>query len=105
LEPSSGAARIGVYCSSQRTVRVTLQAREQLLYETTCVLDPETVLDTIVSIPADTAETDLTLTIWEDSHRLLWYTPLARTGNDVPVPATPAKSPSELDSNEALFLN
>src|SRR5690606_39524482 len=33
LEPSPGAARIGVYCSSKRTVRVTLQVRNQLVYE------------------------------------------------------------------------
>jgi tetratricopeptide (TPR) repeat protein len=105
LEVSPGAARISVYCSAQRTVRVTLQSHEQLLYETTCVLDPETVLDTTVAIPSDTAATDLTLTVWEGSHRLLSYTPLARTGNDVPTPATPAKAPSELESNEALFLN
>lgn len=105
LELSPGAARIGVYCSAKRGVRVTLQARDEIVYETTCVLDPEIVLDTTVSIPHDTAETDLTLTIWEGSRRLLWYTPLARTGNDVPAPATPAKAPSELESNEALFLN
>lgn len=105
LDVSGETARVGVYCSSSRTVRVTLQARDQTLYDTTGMLDPENVLGTTVSIPGGTAETDLTLTVWEGNQRLLSYTPLPRSGNDVPAPATPAKAPSELESNEALFLN
>lgn len=105
LETSPECARIGVYCSARRVVRVTLHARGQQVYESTCELDPETVLDTSVALPGDLAETDLTLTVWEGDHQLLSYTPLARLENDIPAPATPARPPAELDSNEALFLN
>jgi tetratricopeptide (TPR) repeat protein len=105
LQVADGAAKIGVYLSAPRTVRVTLHSKGQTLYDQTCELDPETVLDTLVPLSEETADTDLTLSVWEGSRCLLSYTPLARTQDDVPAPATPAKAPSELDSNEALFLN
>ena len=105
LEVAPGCARIGVYSSAPRAVHVTLEAHGQNLYTETLELDPETVLDTNVTLPDDLAETDLTLTVWEGNHQLLSYTPSVRGENDVPAPATPAKQPSELDSNEALFLN
>jgi tetratricopeptide (TPR) repeat protein len=104
-ETSSGSARVAVYCSASRVVRVTLQARGQSLYDATLELDPETVLDTNVSLPHDVTEPELTLTVWEGEHQLLSYTPITRLENDVPAPVTPAKAPSELGSNEALFLN
>jgi tetratricopeptide (TPR) repeat protein len=105
LETSPGCARIGVYCSAKRRVRVTLQARQQLVYENTLELDPETVLDTTITVPNDLTETELTLTVWEGEQQLLSYTPLGKIEHDVPAPATPAKPPAELSSNEELFLN
>lgn len=105
LEPAPDSARIGVYCSAQRVVRVTLQACGQSLYDSLHELNPEIVLDTTVALPDNLAETELTLTVWEGDQPLLSYTPLPRTRNDVPAPATPAKAPAELESNEALFLN
>ncbi|MBN8635023.1 MAG: DUF5107 domain-containing protein [Anaerolineae bacterium] len=105
LEPSLGCTRIGVYCSAPRRVRVTLSARGQQVYDATHALDPETVLDTTITLPDDVSDTDLTLTVWDKDQPLLTYTPLARADNDVPAPATPAKPPAELESNEALFLN
>jgi tetratricopeptide (TPR) repeat protein len=105
LQVADGAAKIGVYISAPRTVRVTLHSKGHTLYDQTCELDPETVLDTLVPLSEETADTDLTLSVWEGDHPLLSYTPLARAEEDIPAPATPAKAPSELDSNEALFLN
>jgi len=105
LEPSQGQARIGVYSSAPRTVRVTLTARDQLIYDETLQLDPETVLDTNITVANDMPDTALTLTVWEDSQKLLSYSPLEQKGNDIPAPATPAKAPADLESNEALFLN
>jgi hypothetical protein len=105
LETFPGCARIGVYCSAKRRVRVTLQARQQLVYDNTLELDPETVLDTTITVPNDLTETELTLTVWEGEQPLLSYTPLGKIEHDVPAPATPAKPPAELRSNEELFLN
>jgi tetratricopeptide (TPR) repeat protein len=105
LETTPGCAHIGVYCSSPRVVRVTLQARGQYIYDATLELDPGKALDMTVSVPDDVTDTELTLTVWEEDQTLLSYTPLARTETDIPAPATPAKPPAELESNEALFLN
>lgn len=105
LETSPGSARIGVYSTAPRTVRVTLSARNQIAYDAALELDPETVLDTNVPVPADVINTELTLTVWHGEQPALSYTPLIRRENNIPEPATPAKVPRELESNEALFLN
>jgi tetratricopeptide (TPR) repeat protein len=105
LETSQGCARIGVYSTARRTVRVTLQAHGQYLYEAALDLDPETVLDTTVAIPDGICDGELTLTVWEGESELLSYTPLDGLESNIPEPATPAKPPAELDSNESLFLN
>lgn len=105
LETSPGCAWIGVYCSSPQEVRVTLQTSGQTFYDATHSLDPETILNTSVTLPDGVSETDLTLTVRHAEKRLLSYTPVKRTANDIPTPATPAKPPTDLESNEALFLN
>ncbi len=98
-------ARIGVYSTAKRTARVTLEARGQCIYEETLELDPENVLDTTVVLQEGIRDSELTLTVWEHENLLLSYSPLERLENDIPEPATPARAPEELDSNEALFLN
>lgn len=105
LEPAPGSAHIGVYSSAPRTVRVTLVAGGQSLYDAAHDLSPETVLDTTVPVPDGVADTDLTLTVWDGDCVLLSYTPLGDLEQNIPAPATPAKAPAEIESNEELFLN
>lgn len=105
LEIDGTRARVAVYCSSPRTVRVELTCRSESVAVWTRDLDPETVLDTMTTLPAAYAPTDVTLTVHEGDTALLSYTPLPPASNDIPAAATAAKTPAELESNEALFLN
>jgi tetratricopeptide (TPR) repeat protein len=105
LETSSKSARIGVYSTARRIACVTLEARGQCVYEETLDLDPGNVLDTKVALPEGIRDSELTLTVWEEGHALLSYTPLEKLESNIPEPAVPARPPEELKSNEALFLN
>ncbi len=105
LEMTADGAKVGVYCTSPRSVQVSLTTSSATLYDATHHLDPETVLETTVAIPSDIQETDLTLTVREGSQVLLSYTPVAYPKHEVPPPATPAPDPSTIESNDALFLN
>jgi tetratricopeptide (TPR) repeat protein len=105
LEKANGSVRVGVYSSAPRSLHITLDARGETVYEWSLNLDPENVLDATVNVAEDIADTELTLTVREGNTELLSYTPLARPDSDVPEPATAAKLPAELESNEALFFN
>jgi len=105
LEVADGRARVGVYVSSPRRTRVHLRAGELTLFEREVALDPATVLDETVPLPDGVAETDLTLSVWDGQVELLSYTPVTRNVEDIPAPATAARPPAEIASNEELFLN
>jgi tetratricopeptide (TPR) repeat protein len=105
LEVADGSARVGVYLSSPRRVRVLLRAGETVLFEREADLDPATVLDERLPLPANVAETDLTLTVYDGQVELLSYTPVTRNTHSIPAPATAARPPAEISSNEELFLN
>ena len=105
LDVAGGNARVGVYVSSPRRVRVHLRAGVATLFEREADLDPATVLDETVTLPAGIAETDLTLSVWDGDVELLSYTPVTRNAQEIPAPATPARPPAEIETNEELFLN
>jgi tetratricopeptide (TPR) repeat protein len=105
LEVSNGTANIGVYVSSPRSVRVTLTANGDTLFERSADLDPTVTLNETVALPAGVAETDLKLSVYDGEVELLSFQPLGEQQHDIPAPATPARPPAELESNEALFLN
>jgi tetratricopeptide (TPR) repeat protein len=105
LELAGQEARVGVYVSSPRSVRVVLSARGSTLFERTLALDPETVLDEMVRLPGGVTETDLKLSVWEGDTELLSYAPLEKRVRDIPAPAVAASPPAEIASNEELFLN
>lgn len=105
LEVSADNARVAAYSTSPRQARVTLVHQGRRIFEWSGDLDPENVLDTIVGLPAGAAPTDLTLSVWDGDTELLSYTPLPPSSESVPGPATAARPPAEIESNEELFLN
>jgi tetratricopeptide (TPR) repeat protein len=105
LEVRDGHANLGVYLSSPQTVAVSLTCQGQLLYEKQAALDPENVLLDLVSLPMDTMPQDLTLRILDGNTVLLEYTPLPDEKPAIPAPASPARPPQEIESQEELFLN
>ncbi|MCC6805444.1 MAG: DUF5107 domain-containing protein, partial [Anaerolineae bacterium] len=105
LEVDGARARIGVYLSSPRTVRVVLYTNDSGLFERTITLDPDTVLDETVVLPDGVRESDLRLTVLDGNEQLLSYAPLVEQEQSIPAPATAARPPAEIASNEELFLN
>jgi tetratricopeptide (TPR) repeat protein len=105
LEVEGDTARIGVYVSSPRTVRVVLAASDQALYEQEHSLSPEQTLIKSVALPTGIKATDLTLSAWDGARQLVHFTPLIPADSQIPAPATAAKPPAQIESNEALFLN
>ncbi len=98
-------ARIGVYVSSPRAVRVVLSRADSVLFEKTLPLDPRTVFDETVALPDGVSAGDLKLAVYDGEVELLSYTPLVEQEHHIPAPATAARPPAEIASNEELFLN
>jgi tetratricopeptide (TPR) repeat protein len=105
LEVLDGRARFGVYVSSPRAITARLTCRGQLLYEKQCALDPENVLLDSVPLSLDARAQDLTLRIFDGKVVLLEFSPLPDEKPAIPAPATPARPPQEIESQEELFLN
>ena len=123
LEVKGTEAVIGVYVSRLRTVRVELLLRSEPIYTRTLELTPETALvETVTALQSNAllrtggqsahnilVEQDLALRVWgvdgELEERLIEYRPLPDSKPDIPSPATPARPPAEILSNEELFLN
>lgn len=105
LEIEGGQARLGVYVSRPRRATVVLTRRDETLYTRTQALDPETVLLESVPLPAGTRPQQLTLQVLEDGVELVSFTPLPDEKPPIPEPATPARPPAEIASQEELYLN
>jgi tetratricopeptide (TPR) repeat protein len=105
LDVLDGRAEFGVYVSAPQTVTVRLICLGHVLYEKEVALDPENVLLDTVSLPKRARAQDLTLRIRAGSSILLEYTPLPDEKPQIPAPATPARPPEEIESQEELFLN
>ncbi|MFN8503256.1 MAG: DUF5107 domain-containing protein [Kouleothrix sp.] len=111
LECAGGTARVGVYATSPRGIRAELWhnagAGSARLWEATAELSPDQVLAESVALPADTRPEQLTLRAHDaaSGRELLAFTPPPDTRAPIPAPASAAKPPAEIISNEELFLN
>jgi tetratricopeptide (TPR) repeat protein len=105
LEVEGNAAKLGVYVSAPRTVTVELRCRGEAVFTKDAALSPEAVLMESVALPGDVRPQDVTLRVLAEGHELITFTPLPDEKGPIPAPATPAKPPRELASNEELFLN
>ena len=105
LEIANDTACFGVYVSAPRPVDVRLACQKEILFQRQVVLDPTQVLQEQVGLPAGTRPADVSLQIFSGGELLLAYTPLEEAGAEVPTPASPARPPEEIATNEELFLN
>ncbi|HQY94198.1 DUF5107 domain-containing protein [Caldilinea sp.] len=105
LEISEGCAQLGVYLTSPRTVTVTLTAANEVCFRQDAALSPEAVFQTTVALPIGVLPQQVTLRVSEGERTLLAFTPLPDKHLAPPQPATPARPPAELATNEELFLN
>ena len=105
LEIADGQAQIGVYVTQPREVRAQLLHEGNPLFDRAVMLDPENVLQEIIVVPADARPQSFTLRVLDGDRELIAFTPLPDEKPEIPAPATAAKPPAEIESNEELFLN
>jgi len=105
LEVDGDRVRYGVYLTAPRTVRVLLLHGNSALVDRVCDLAPETALIDSVALDAPPRPQDLTLRVLDGARELVAFTPLPDERPDVPAPATAARPPAEIASNEELYLN
>ncbi len=107
LEIAAQGATIGVYLTRPRRVTIQLinSADAAPLFEDTVDLSPETAFTQTVPLPADLLPESLSLRVLDGDHELIASTPLPDQPVTIPQPARAAQSPSEIASNEELFLN
>jgi tetratricopeptide (TPR) repeat protein len=105
LEVQDGSARIGVYLSSPRRVRILLHCHGQEVLRREISLDPNNTYEKVLALPAGTRAQDLDLRVFEGENELIACSPLPDEKPSIPSPAAPAREPAEIESNEELFLN
>ena len=105
LQIEGQRARIGVYLTRSARVQVEFRHADQLLLSDALDLDPQTVLDRWIELPADFEAQALTLQVLQGDRLLLACSPQPDATGDIPEPAKVALPPEAIDSNEALFLN
>ena len=107
LEFQAGTATVGVYVTRPRSTRVELRRGEVLLWEQTADLSPERTLTATVPLPGDALASDVSLRVVDapTGHELVAFTPPPPATAVIPAPATAAQPPSEIASNDELFLN
>lgn len=105
LQVTRDIVEIGVYSSAERTVRVFITWQGAMIYEKRVSLDPNTVLLDQIHLPAGALPQELHVDILEDKTSLLSYSPLPDTQPEIPTPASAALPPTEIKSNEELFVN
>ncbi len=105
LEMIDGKAHIGVYLTRPRKVVIQLLVKDKISFEQTVDLSPEATFQQMVDLPDDITGRHLTLRVFEDGCELISYKPPPKGEFSIPEPASPAKPPSEIASNDELFLN
>jgi tetratricopeptide (TPR) repeat protein len=106
LEVKDQQVYLGVYVTQPRAVQIQLLHHGQALFERSTTLAPDQVVKQTLTLAEAFPAHELTLRVLDEGGReLLSFTPLAPETPDIPAPASPAKDPAEIASNEELFLN
>jgi tetratricopeptide (TPR) repeat protein len=105
LAIEAGEARIGVYVSRPRTVTVRLLQDGAPVYTREAALTPEAALLDTVAVDGAARPQQFTLQVLDGDRLVLAYTPVPDEKPDIPDPATAARPPAEIETNEALYLN
>ncbi|MBZ0300461.1 MAG: DUF5107 domain-containing protein, partial [Anaerolineae bacterium] len=95
LDVEGDHARIGVYVTRPRTVRVKLLRGKAVLFQQDVTLTPETAFIEQVALPAGTLPQDLTLRVLDGSTEIISFSPLPDSQPDNPPAATAARAPQD----------
>ncbi|MCX8109219.1 MAG: tetratricopeptide repeat protein, partial [Verrucomicrobiae bacterium] len=106
IRDSNGTARIAFNATARfPNARATLLAGELKLLDRVVTVGPDQPFEAEVQLPAGIAETNLrTALLTADGRELVSYRPLARRNQPKPEPVARPRAPSELNSNEELYL-
>jgi tetratricopeptide (TPR) repeat protein len=102
---ANSSARLGVYVTQPRRVRVVLLCEGISLYEKEVELSPQAALVEEVPLPAGTRPQALTLRVMQGDVELVVFTPLPGETPATPALAAPAPPPETIAGNEELFLH
>jgi tetratricopeptide (TPR) repeat protein len=114
FDVENGVAKVGVYLTQPRHVNVCLESRtfadESHIALYTTIFAENVSLSPAQAYVRNIGVSDMDLPAFrlrvsENGRNLIEYVPTSKTVDDIPSPASPAKSPSELTSNEELFIN
>ena len=105
LEVNGDSATVGVYLTSHRDAMVKLATEDAVLFERKTELSPDRALCEIVRIPPGLVPHQLTLSVIAGDDVLISYSPECDGQVSTPAPASEALPPSEILSNDELYLN
>ncbi|MCY4070734.1 MAG: DUF5107 domain-containing protein [Chloroflexi bacterium] len=105
LDVADDLATIGVYLTSARTVTIELGVGDIVLFQREMTLSPERSHCETITLPAGTAAQALNLSVIAEGKTLVSYSPERDERADIPAPASAAKPPREIASNDELYLN
>ncbi len=107
LELAGDSARVGIYLSAPRAATAELRLNGEPIWSQSAELSPEQTLVATVALPAGTKPQQLTLRVLDTASgaELIGYAPLPDERAPIPAPATPARPPHAIESNEELVLN
>ncbi|WP_037290086.1 tetratricopeptide repeat protein [Saccharibacillus sacchari] len=106
VDAESYTATIGVYATSiHEEAWIELNSPTETLLSEKAVLDPAGSYEAQLQIPVGLQNHELTLTVRDSEGQLLVaYTPQPEKIEQIPEAAQPLSEPSELQSNEELYL-
>ncbi len=105
LEVEGKRVTVGVYVSRPRTVQVRLEHQGEIVWQHQVALTPRQALRQAISLPGGGRTGSLTLRVLDGDQELISFTPPSGDQGPIPDPASAARLPAEIDTNEALFLN
>ena len=104
LTVNDGLASLAVYCSRAFSLQIEVAAGDEIIYAVEQPLAAAEAWRTAIDLPDGLSPEQLTVRLFDGGRELLAYSPLPDEFPNPPAPATPAEPPSEIESNEALFL-
>ncbi|MES2456931.1 MAG: DUF5107 domain-containing protein [Bacteroidota bacterium] len=106
LNRKGDQAELKVYVTShQKNICISLSSKTEELFNDQVSIDPRSIYQQHIDLPAGTDEKELLLIITSAAKKeLIRYEPASNKVNEFPEPAKPAGTPEETENNEQLFL-
>jgi tetratricopeptide (TPR) repeat protein len=106
FEINDSTADIKVYVTKERVAKILLKQQQQVIYEKTLTLSPTVTYEETIPLqqPVASPENYCVEVLDEQGQVLISYSPIVKHNTEIPDPATAIPEPSELKTNEELYL-